>query len=256
MVLTDTHTHLYLSQFDDDRREVMERAMAQGVQRFFLPNIDSSHTQSMKDMVEAYPDQCFPMMGLHPCSVNGGYEEELNHVRDELRGGGYVAVGEIGLDLYWDKTFFAQQVDALKQQIQLAKDYQLPIVIHVRDAFDEIFEVMDPLVDDSLSGIFHCFTGNLEQAQHILDYKTFYLGIGGVSTFKNGGLDKVIPHLPNDRLVLETDAPYLAPTPYRGKRNESAYLSRVAERVAELKGLSIEEVAAITTSNSRTIFGV
>ena len=256
MVLTDTHTHLYLEQFDEDRAEVMRRAIEQGVERFFLPNIDSSHTDSMNAMVAQFPDHCFPMMGLHPCSVGENVQSELDHVEQELATGKYIAVGEIGMDLYWDKTFKDQQVEALKVQIEWAKDYQLPIIIHVRDAFDEIFEVMDPLVDDRLKGIFHCFTGSLEQAQHILDYQSFYLGLGGVSTFKNGGLDKVIPHLPNNRIVLETDAPYLAPTPYRGKRNESAYLLNIAGRVADLKGISIEDVADFTTSNSRTIFGV
>jgi TatD DNase family protein len=254
MILTDTHTHLYLDAFEEDRDAMMQRAFDQGVERIFLPHIDSETTQALQNLVKAYPNNCFPMMGLHPCSVKEAYQKELDHVLSELKTNQYIAVGEIGIDLYWDKTFFKQQVDAFEQQIEWAKEMDLPIVIHARDSFDEIFEVVDRLNDQRLKGIFHCFTGNLEQANHILNYGDFYLGIGGVVTFKNSGLDKVVKELPLDKLVLETDAPYLTPTPHRGKRNEASYTQLVAQKIADLHETGIEHVAEITTNNSKTIF--
>tara|TARA_B100001109_G_C18859849_1_gene473441 strand:- start:441 stop:1214 length:774 start_codon:yes stop_codon:yes gene_type:complete len=250
----DTHTHLYSEQFAEDREAMIQRAIAAGVEKFFLPNIDSSSLAGMKELISKYPKQCFPMMGLHPCSVNEKVEEELALVKKELDEAEYLAVGEIGIDLYWDKSFQAQQEMAFRQQIAWAKEKNLPIVIHCREAFDEILNIMDELNDENLSGIFHCFTGNLEQAQHILNYGNFKLGIGGVVTFKNSGLDKVVAQLQLDDLVLETDSPYLAPAPFRGKRNESSYLIKVAEKLADIYGISAPEVAAITSQNALTIF--
>ena len=255
MILTDTHTHLYLDAFEEDRDEMMQRAFDNGIQRIFLPHIDSETTEALQQLAKAYPNNCYPMMGLHPCSVKENYQNELDHVKSELQTGDYVAVGEIGIDLYWDRTFLKQQVDAFERQIQWAKEMNLPIVIHARDSFGEIFEVIDQLNDNNLKGIFHCFTGSLEQAQHILNYGGFYLGIGGVVTFKNSGLDKVVRDLPLNKLVLETDAPYLTPAPHRGKRNEASYTRLVAQKIADLHEVSLEQVAEITTQNSKTIFG-
>lgn len=255
MLLTDTHTHLYLDQFSEDIEEVIKRALDYKVQRFFFPNIDKSTTGQLLALCEQFPDQCFPMMGLHPCSVNTSYESELAHVYEELKTGKYCAVGEIGIDLYWDKTYSAEQEIAFRKQIEWARVFKLPIVIHARDSFEEIFAIMDEVNDENLTGIFHCFTGSLEDAHKILAYGGFKLGIGGVVTFKNSGLDKVVEQLSLKDLVLETDSPYLAPTPYRGKRNESAYLIRIAEKLATLFGVSLEEVASVTTANSKEVFG-
>ncbi|NBG65194.1 TatD family hydrolase [Acidiluteibacter ferrifornacis] len=255
MILTDTHTHLYSDKFADDRIQMIERAVAKGVHRLFMPNIDNSSIEGMMQLVEKYPNHCFPMMGLHPCSVDANVENELNIVKQQLADHSFCAVGEIGIDLYWDKTFLSQQEFAFRKQIEWAKELNLPIVIHCREAFDEILAILDEVNDDNLKGIFHCFTGNIEQAKHIIGYEDFYLGIGGVVTFKKAGLDKVVEQLSINHLVLETDSPYLAPSPYRGKRNESAYLLNVAVKVAELLHLPIEEVAAITTKNSIKIFG-
>lgn len=255
MILTDTHTHLYSSQFDEDRAEMIERAVEKGVSRLFLPNIDSAYIESMLALEKKYPDNCFAMMGLHPCSVKENYREELAIVEEWLGKRNFCAIGEIGIDLYWDKSTLAIQQDAFRTQINWAKERNLPFVIHCRDAFDEIFEIMDELNDENMRGIFHCFTGNLEQAQHIINYGGFKLGIGGVVTFKNSGLDKVVEQVDIKHLVLETDSPYLAPTPYRGKRNESSYLYNVADRVSDLNQMSIEKVAEITTANSKEVFG-
>jgi TatD DNase family protein len=255
MQLIDTHTHLYLEQFDEDRAQMIQRAKAEGVDLFLLPNIDSSTHLAMWDLCKSEP-ACKPMMGLHPCSVKENYRDELALVERELRLGKYIAVGEIGIDLYWDKTFLKEQMDALAQQVTWAKELDLPIVIHARESFNEIFEVLDPLNSEGLRGVFHCFTGTREQAAHILNYGDFYLGIGGVLTFKKGGLDKIIDSFPLDSLVLETDSPYLAPTPYRGKRNESAYTRIVAQKLADLLEMNVEEVAEITTSNAKRLFRV
>ena len=255
MILTDTHTHLYSEAFDDDRQEAIKRAIDKGVERFFIPAIDSTYTQGMLDLKRANPEHVFLMMGLHPTHVKENFEEELRHVEEMLGEHQFYAVGEIGIDLYWDKTFFKQQREAFRFQIQLAKKHRLPIVIHCRDAFDEIFEVLESEKDDALFGIFHCFTGTIEQAKKAISYN-MRLGIGGVVTFKNGKIDKFLNQIPLKHIVLETDSPYLAPVPYRGKRNESSYLVNIMEKLAEVYGLSVQEIARITTSNSKEVFGI
>jgi len=255
MILTDTHTHLYSNQFNDDRTKIIQNSIDDGVSRLFLPNIDSSSIDGMMELENQFPNNCFAMMGLHPCSVKENYKEELAIAEEWLTKRNFCAIGEIGIDLYWDKSTLAIQQDAFKTQINWAKERDLPFVIHCRDAFDEIFEIMDELNDEKMSGIFHCFTGNIAQAHHIINYGGFKLGIGGVITFKNSGLDKVVEQLSIDHLVLETDSPYLAPVPYRGKRNESGYLLNIAGKVSDIYHLSIEEVAKITTANSKEVFG-
>ncbi len=256
MIFTDSHTHIYSSKFLEDREEMIHKAFDEGVERLFMPNIDSTSVEGMLELAEKYPGNCFPMMGLHPCSVGESVSEELYLVEKELKKGIYYAVGEIGIDLYWDKTYQKQQEEAFRKQIEWAKQMKLPIVIHCREAFDEILAILDELNDADLKGIFHCFTGTIEQAKHILSYGDFYLGIGGVVTFKKAGLDKVVEQLKIENLVLETDSPYLSPSPHRGKRNESAYLKYIAEKVAELLNIPLEEVAEITTENTEKIFGV
>jgi TatD DNase family protein len=255
MILTDTHTHLYSEQFNDDIDTVIQNCIEKGITRLFLPNIDATSIDGMMNLGADYPDNCFPMMGLHPTSVGENYKEELAIMEQWLSKQKFCAIGEIGIDLYWDKTLLKQQQDAFRTQINWAKERDLPFVIHCRDAFDEIFEILDELNDDKMRGIFHCFTGTLEQANHIINYGDFKIGIGGVVTFKNSGLDKVIEQIDIKHLVLETDSPYLAPTPFRGKRNESSYLLGIAEKVADIYSISIEEVAEITTTNSIEIFG-
>ncbi len=255
MILTDTHTHLYSKEFDSDRKEAIQKAMDKGITRFFIPAIDASHTASMYELEGQFPENVFLMMGLHPTSVKENFEEELQHIEEQFEKRDFFAVGEIGIDLYWDKTLLENQQIAFKRQIQLAKRKKLPIVIHCRDAFDEVFEVLESEKGEDLFGIFHCFTGNKEQALKAISYN-MKLGIGGVVTFKNGGLDKFLAEIPVDQIVLETDSPYLAPAPFRGKRNESAHIQMIAEKVAELYGLDIADVAAITTKNSKDIFGV
>ena len=255
MILTDTHSHLYADEFDEDIDIVINNCLEKGIERLFLPNIDSSSIQPMIDLVKKYPKHCFPMMGLHPTSVKDNYQEELKIVEEWLDKQQFCAIGEIGIDLYWDKSTLAIQQDAFNTQINWAKERGLPFVIHCRDAFDEIFEILDELNDEKMRGIFHCFTGTIEQAQHIIDYGDFKIGIGGVVTFKNAGLDKVVEQLDLKHLVLETDSPYLAPTPYRGKRNESTYLYNIAHKLAEIYSQPIEEIAAITTNNSIEVFG-
>ena len=255
MIITDTHTHLYSDSFDEDRKEVIQKAIDHGVKRFFIPAIDSETTQSMYELENAFAENIFLMMGLHPTHVKENFEEELKHVEEELDKRKFYAVGEIGIDLYWDKSTLGIQQEAFKRQIQFAKDRGLPIVIHCRNAFDEIFEVLESEKDDKLYGIFHCFTGNLEQAKQALSYN-MKLGIGGVVTFKNGGIDKFLNQISIEELVLETDSPYLAPKPYRGKRNDPVYIIKVAEKLAELYDLPLEEVARITTKNSKEVFGI
>jgi TatD DNase family protein len=255
MTLIDTHTHLYSSKFDSDRDQMINRAIDAGVDKFFLPNIDGSSIEGMLALESTYPDRCFPMMGLHPCSVNERYREELGLVKSWLDKRPFSAVGEIGLDLYWDKTYIEEQKTAFRLQMEWAKDLEIPIVIHTREAMDLAIDMVAEAKDSRLQGIFHCFTGNLEQARRIIDLD-FYLGLGGVLTFKNGGVDKVVEDasIPMEKLVLETDAPYLAPTPKRGKRNESAYIQLVAEKLATVKQLSYEEVCRRTTENAEQIF--
>lgn len=255
MIFTDTHTHLYSEEFAEDRNEMIERALNNGVKRFFIPAIDSSYTQKMYNLEQQYPDNIFLMMGLHPCYVKENYETELAHVETELAKRKFTAIGEIGIDLYWDKTTLGIQKIAFQKQIQWAKKYKLPINIHCRDAFDEIFEVLELEKSPELFGIFHCFSGTYEQALQAISYN-MKLGIGGVVTFKNGKVDQFLNQIDIKHIVLETDSPYLAPVPYRGKRNESGYVKLVAEKLSEIYQLPIEEIARITTENSREIFGI
>ncbi|PHR73620.1 MAG: hydrolase TatD [Lutibacter sp.] len=254
-MITDTHTHLYSSQFDEDRVEMMQRAFDAGISRFFIPAIDSSYTDAMLDLEKNYPENVFLMMGLHPTSVKENVEEELAHVKEMLDKRDFYAIGEIGIDLYWDKSFLKQQQDAFRTQIRWAKEKNLPIIIHCRDAFDEIFEVLETEKDDKLFGIFHCFTGTIEQAKRAISFN-MKLGIGGVMTFKNGKIDKFLNEIPIENIVLETDSPYLAPTPFRGKRNESSYITNVIDKLVDVYDLSFEEIAEITTQNSKDIFGI
>ena len=254
MNFIDTHCHLYAEEFDADRESVISTAMKLGVSKIYLPNVDSSSIDRMLGLEEKYPNYFVPMMGLHPCSVNQNFEKELDLVLQWLSKKSFKAIGEIGMDLYWDKTFLREQEVALRKQIEWALKLNLPIVIHCREAFDEILKVLESF--PSLpKGIFHCFSGNLEQAKRVLELGQFKLGIGGVLTFKNSGLDRVIKEISLEHLVLETDAPYLAPSPHRGKRNEPAFLLIVARRLAELKEVSMDEIAAITNKNSDCIFG-
>ena len=255
MILTDTHTHLYSEEFNADRTTMIERAMAAGVERFFVPSIDSSYTQQMYDLEAQYPSSIFLMMGLHPTYVKENYMDELAHVEKQLATRKFAAVGEIGIDLFWDKTRLQEQQYAFKYQIQLAKKYNLPINIHCRDAFNEVFEVLESEKGEDLYGIFHCFTGSFEQAQLAISYN-IKLGIGGVVTFKNGKIDQFLQDIDIKHIVLETDSPYLAPVPYRGKRNESSYTLLVAEKLASIYNLPVAEIAAITTQNSKDVFGI
>lgn len=252
--LIDTHSHMYLPAFDEDRVACMERALEAGVVLTALPNIDRSTVDAMRKMMADYPDRTIGMMGLHPSSVKADYEEELEALKAELDAGPYRAIGEIGIDLYWDKTFQAEQTKAFRMQIGWAKDKGLPIVIHARDSFAEICKVLEEEHDERLNGVFHCFTGSVEDAKRALGFAGFYLGIGGVVTFKNSGLDKTLKAIGPDRLVLETDAPYLTPHPHRGKRNETAYTALVAEKLAAVFDLDIDEVAEMTTANARLLF--
>jgi TatD DNase family protein len=255
MILTDTHAHLYADEFNDDREAMMRRATDARVRRFFLPNIDVPSIQPMLDLVWAYPESCFPMMGLHPCSVNNDFEAHLFQIQKWFKKRKFYAVGEVGLDFYWTREFDAQQIIAFKKQVQWSIQYKLPLVIHSRNATDEIIQILSEMKHPELRGIFHCFSGNAQQADAIIRMG-FFLGIGGVLTFKNSGLDQAIADIPLTSMVLETDAPYLAPAPYRGKRNESAYLFNVAQKLAEIKNTTVEEVANITTLNSEKIFGI
>jgi TatD DNase family protein len=255
VLITDTHTHLYLEDFSSDIDLLIHEAISKGVQRFFLPNIDSTSVTALTDLSEKYPQHCFPMMGLHPCSVKENWADELSTVENLLAANKYVAVGEIGMDLYWDKTFVKEQEEVFRRQIELANHYSLPVSIHSRESFEEIYTILLTAKKEMPCGVFHCFTGNDDQARRAIDLG-FYLGIGGSVTFKNSGLDKVIEQIDLKHLVLETDAPYLAPAPFRGKRNLPEYIVKVAEKIAGMKNISIEEVASVTTANSKTIFGV
>ena len=255
MIITDTHTHLYSEAFDEDRNEIIQRALKLNVERFFIPAIDSTYTKAMFKLESDYPMHVFLMMGLHPTHVKDNYKEELKHVEDMLAKRSFIAIGEIGIDLYWDKTTLSMQQDAFRTQIKLAKQYKLPIVIHCREAFDEIFEVLEEEKADDLFGIFHCFTGTLEQAYKAISYN-MKLGIGGVVTFKNGKIDKFLNQIDLKHIVLETDSPYLSPVPYRGKRNESSYIIKVLEKLSEIYMLPQEKIAKITTANSIDILKV
>ncbi|WP_297702936.1 TatD family hydrolase [uncultured Eudoraea sp.] len=255
MIITDTHTHLYSEAFDEDRDKVIRNAIEHGIERFFIPSIDASYTKSMLDLEMQYPKNIFLMMGLHPTHVKENYKEELLHVELMLSKRHFYAIGEIGIDLYWDKTYLNEQQEAFKFQIHLAKKYGLPIVIHCRDSFDEIFEVLEEEKAEDLFGIFHCFTGTEEQAKRALSYN-MKLGIGGVVTFKNGKIDTFLNKIDLNHIVLETDSPYLAPVPYRGKRNESVYLLQVLKKLSLIYDLDEKVIANITTQNSKEVFGV
>ncbi|WP_040252361.1 TatD family hydrolase [Psychroserpens mesophilus] len=255
MIITDTHTHLYSDAFKDDRNEMIQRALDANVSRFFIPAIDSTHTEAMFQLEADYPNLMFLMMGLHPTSVKANYQDELKHVEEMLAKRKFYAVGEIGIDLYWETSTLEIQKKAFKHQIQLAKRYKLPIVIHCREAFNDIFEVLETEKDDELFGIFHCFTGTLEQAHQAMSYN-MKLGIGGVATFKNGKIDQFLNQIDLKHIVLETDSPYLAPKPYRGKRNESSYITKVLEKLSEIYGVSEEKIAEITTQNSKELFSI
>ena len=253
-MLIDTHTHLYSEQFEDDINEVVARAKANGVERFYLPAIDQSYTDRMLNLEAQFPNEMFAMMGLHPCSVHPDtLEAEMTHVREWIDKREFKAIGEIGIDLYWEKAYLKEQQDAFKTQIKWAKEKNLPIVIHCRDAFNEVFEVLEELKDDQLFGIFHCFSGTKEDAQRAIDFN-LKLGIGGVVTFKNGKVDHFLADFDIKHIVLETDSPYLAPTPYRGKRNESSYLKHVVEKLVDVYRLTPNEIAEITTKNALEIF--
>ena len=255
MIITDTHTHLYSESFDEDRTEVIKRAIDANISRFFIPAIDSEYIEDMYALEKEFPQNIFLMAGLHPTHVKENFLEELSIVKNQLDERKFYAVGETGVDLYWDKSTLEIQQEAFRYQIQLAKRHKLPVVIHCRDAFDEVFEVLEQEKGEDLFGIFHCFTGTYEQAQQALSYK-MKLGIGGVVTFKNGKIDKFLNKIPLSEIVLETDAPYLAPVPYRGKRNESLYLVEVLEKVADVYNITPKEVAEVTTRNSKEIFGI
>jgi TatD DNase family protein len=255
MTITDTHTHLYSEEFDQDRDEMIQRAIDAGVTRFFIPAIDSSSTQAMYDLEKNHPNNVFLMMGLHPTYVKENYLEELQHVEEELAKRKFYAIGEIGIDLYWDKTHMREQQEAFKKQIQLAKKYKLPIVIHCREAFDEIFEILEEEKSPDLFGIFHCFSGTYKQALQAISYN-MKLGIGGVVTFKNGKIDQFLGQIELKHIVLETDSPYLAPIPFRGKRNESSYLVNILDKLEIIYGLSVKDIANVTTENSNAIFGI
>ncbi len=253
--ITDTHTHLYSEEFEQDRGEMIQRAINAGVSRFFIPAIDSTCTQAMYDLEQNFPEHVFLMMGLHPTYVKDTYEAELAHVASELAKRKFYAIGEIGIDLYWDKTHLKQQQLAFRQQIQWAKQYKLPIVIHCREAFDEIFEILEEEKSPELFGIFHCFSGTYEQALQAISYNML-LGIGGVVTFKNGKIDQFLDRIDLKHIVLETDSPYLAPIPFRGKRNESSYIVNVVAKLAVIYNMTVAEIAQITTENSKRVFGI
>ncbi|MDB4920952.1 TatD family hydrolase [Mucilaginibacter sp.] len=255
MLLTDTHTHLYYETDDAKRVELVQRCKDNEITRLFLPNVDAASVPMVFSLKASFPDICFPMLGLHPCSVKDDWEEELNLIQQAIHQHKIYAIGEIGIDLYWDKTTLSQQIQAFKKQIAWAKSLKLPINIHCRSAFDEVYEVLLQEKDDDLRGIFHCFGGTLEQANKLINLG-FYLGIGGVVTYKNAGLDKVVAQTSLNHIVLETDSPYLTPVPYRGKPNESSYLVYIAQKIAELHQTDLETVAAITTENSKKIFGI
>jgi TatD DNase family protein len=252
----DTHTHIYLKDFEEDRKEVITECVDLSVSKLFLPNIDSSTIEDLIHVCDTYPEICHPMIGLHPCSVKENFQEELNYIYPYINSVRPIAIGEIGIDLYWDKTTLKEQIKAFEKQINWAKEFSLPIVIHARDSYREIFDVLDKMNDENLCGIFHCFSSNLKDANHILSYGGFKLGIGGVVTFKNAGLDKTLANISLNNLVLETDSPYLTPAPFRGKRNKSSYIPLIAKKLSEIYNIDITEIAKITTNNAAKIFNL
>lgn len=255
MNLIDTHTHLFSKQFDPDRTEVVNRAIEKGVDKLFLPNIDSSTILPMMDLCQQFPDHCYPMMGLHPCDVKEDYQNELTIIRSYLEKGKFIAIGEIGIDLHWDKYTLAYQQDAFKTQLKWAKEFHLPVAIHVRESFDEVFEIIEQEASPELKGVFHCFTGNLEQANKAIELG-FLLGIGGVVTFKKSHLPQLLPNIELNKIILETDSPYLAPSPNRGKRNESSNLIFIAQKMAQIFEVEPSEIAKITTQNALNLFRI
>jgi TatD DNase family protein len=255
MHLTDTHTHLYLSSFKNDIDKVIERAINNGVTKMFLPNIDSGTIKSMNKVAADYKDYCFPMIGLHPTSVNEDFEKELGIIENELHSGKYIAVGETGIDLYRDKTYENEQIIAFEKQISFAREFNLPIVIHARDSFNELFTILKKYRNSGLKGVFHAFTGTVDQANYIINELNFKLGIGGIVTFKNSELEKTVKVIDLENIVLETDAPFLAPVPRRGRRNESSYLIFIAEKISQIKNITLAKLAEITTQNAHIIFG-
>ena len=253
LILIDTHSHIYLDEFIKDREKIIQNAEKESVTKILMPAIDSSSHSNMLELEAKLPGSCISMMGLHPCSVKDNYKEELKIAREYLDGRSFIGVGEIGLDFYWDKTYTEQQYAAFHEQIEWAMEFDIPISIHSRESTDECIRVVSEHQAGKLKGVFHCFSGNAEQAQKVIDLG-FYLGIGGVATFKNSGLDKVMENVSLSNVVLETDAPYLAPVPFRGKRNEPSYLKYVVEKLSIIKGVSIEEIASVTTENAKKLF--
>ncbi len=254
-MLIDTHSHIYSTDFIQDQDEVIQRAYSNDVRKIILPNIDSSSVKNLLDLTDTYPHICFPLMGLHPTSVNHDYQEELQVVEYWLKKRKFYGIGEIGIDLYWEKSFLTEQIHAFKFQLELALQYKLPVVIHVRDSFDEVFQVIEETNDGKLTGVFHSFSGTLEQARKVIDLG-FKLGVNGIVTFKNSGLDEVMRQISPSDLILETDSPYLTPVPFRGKRNESSYLVYIAQKIADLHNVTVGEIARITTENARKLFGI
>ncbi|KEO72761.1 TatD family hydrolase [Anditalea andensis] len=253
MQFIDTHAHIYSTKYDSDRDEVIARCIDYGVNKIYMPNIDVESIDPMLEAELKYPEVCIPMMGLHPCDVTKGFEQQLYVMEDWINKRPFVAVGEIGLDLYWDKTYYDQQKEALKIQISWAREKQLPIILHCRASLPETIALVKEELDENLTGIFHCFSGSEEQAREIIEMG-FLLGIGGVATFKNGGMDKVLPKIGINHLVLETDGPFLAPVPHRGKRNSPEYIPIIAEKISELTDTSLENVAEVTNNNAARIF--
>lgn len=251
--MIDTHAHLYVKEYDEDRDAMLQRTFESGVKKIFLPNIDLSTIPAMQSMQESYPDQCYAMLGLHPCDVKSDFESVLDQMESLLSTYSWYGIGETGLDYYWDTTYKEEQKSALKRQISWAKKFRLPIILHTRNSFEDTIQIIENEKDENLHGIFHCFGGSQNDAQRVIDIG-FKMGIGGVVTYKNGGLDQLLPYIDIQHLVLETDSPYLTPVPYRGKRNESSYLKLIAERIASIKNIAIEEVIESTTENALKLF--
>jgi len=254
-MLIDTHSHIYSTDFIQDRDEVIQRAYSNDVRKIILPNIDSSTVKNLLDMVDTYPHICIPLMGLHPTSVNNDYQEELQLVEYWLKKRKFYGIGEIGIDLFWETAFLEEQTQAFRIQLELARQYQLPVVVHVRDSFDEVYKVLTEPNDKKLTGVFHSFTGTFDQAQLIIALG-FKIGVGGIVTFKKSGMDQIISKIDPSHLILETDSPYLTPVPFRGKRNESSYLVYIAQKIAELHQMTVGDIAKITTENARKLFGI
>jgi TatD DNase family protein len=255
MKFIDSHAHLFLQEFDTDRNLTVRNAVNAGITKIILPNIDSGTFDSLLDLCSIFPDICVPAIGLHPSSVKDNYIEELTFLEKKCLTRKYIAIGETGIDLYWDKTWFKQQCDSFSIQIDLARSLKLPLIIHCRESFNEIFSILEKKAGDGLTGVFHSFTGTLEQAE-IIQSLGFKMGINGVVTYKNSNLPEVIEHIPLTEIILETDSPFLPPVPYRGKRNESAYLLHIAEKIAQIKNMALDEIARITTNNAETLFSL